>query len=120
MPRYTVEYRAFYDRFHTVRCNITRNRLAAVIAFVSGILLLLSGYKATLEIYNLITHEIVLHTAREFWMFLLIPLGYDKSAWRNYCTNRSNNRIVQSKKIAIGIKKENATIMKLSYSILFS
>jgi hypothetical protein len=75
MPRYTVEYRAFYDRFHTVRCNITRNRLAAVIAFVSGILLLLSGYKATLEIYNLITHEIVLHTAREFWMFLLIPLG---------------------------------------------
>jgi hypothetical protein len=53
-------------------------------------------------------------------MFLLIPLGYDKSAWRNYCTNRSNNRIVQSKKIAIGIKKENATIMKLSYSILFS
>ena len=74
MPKYTVEHRVFYDRFHTLRYNITRNRLAAGIAFVSGILLFLSGYRATLEIYHLITQEIILHTAQEFWIFLLVPL----------------------------------------------
>lgn len=60
----------FYDRFHTLRYNITRNRLAAGIAFVSGVLLLLSGYKATLEIYHLITQQIILHTSQQFWIFL--------------------------------------------------
>jgi hypothetical protein len=75
MPKYTVDHRAFYDRFHTLRYNITRNRLAAGIAFVSGILLLISGYKATLEIYHLITQQIILHTAQEFWIFMLVPLG---------------------------------------------
>src|SRR5689334_13964927 len=74
MPKYTVEYRAFYDRFHTLRYNITRNRLAAGIAFVSGVLLLLSGYKATLEIYHLITQQIILHTSQQFWIFLLVPI----------------------------------------------
>ena len=74
MPKYTVEHRAFYDRFHTLRYNITRNRLAAGIAFVSGVLLLLSGYKATLEIYSLITQQIMLHTAQQFWIFLLVPI----------------------------------------------
>jgi len=74
MPKYTVEHRAFYDRFHTLRYNITRNRLAAGIAFVSGVLLLLSGYKATLEIYSLITQQIILHTAQQFWIFLLVPI----------------------------------------------
>jgi hypothetical protein len=74
MPKYTVEDRVFYDRFHTLRYNITRNRLAAGIAFVSGVLLLLSGYKATLEIYSLITQQIILHTAQQFWIFLLVPI----------------------------------------------
>ncbi|MGB8034646.1 MAG: hypothetical protein WCF03_12590, partial [Nitrososphaeraceae archaeon] len=62
------------DRFHTLRYNITRNRLAAGIAFLSGILLLISGYKATLLIYQIITQEILLHTTQEFWMVLLFPL----------------------------------------------
>ena len=74
MPKYTVEHRVFYDRFYTLRYNVTRNRLAAGIAFISGILLLISGYKATLEIYHLITQEIILHTTQEFWIFLLVPL----------------------------------------------
>ena len=74
MPKYTVEDRVFYDRFHTLRYSITRNRLAAGIAFVSGILLLISGYKATLLIYQIITQEIMLHTTQEFWMVLLFPL----------------------------------------------
>ena len=74
MPKYTVEHRVFYDRFHTLRYNITRNRLAAGIAFLSGVLLLISGYKATLLIYQIITQEILLHTTQEFWMVLLFPL----------------------------------------------
>jgi hypothetical protein len=74
MPKYTVEHRVFYDRFHTLRYNITRNRLAAGIAFLSGILLLISGYKATLLIYQIITQEILLHTNQEFWIFVLVPL----------------------------------------------
>jgi len=74
MPKYTVAHRVFYDRFHTLRYSITRNKLAAGIAFVSGILLLISGYKATLEIYHLITQQIVLHIDQEFWIFLLVPL----------------------------------------------
>jgi hypothetical protein len=74
MPKYAVEHRIFYDRFLTLRYNITRNRLAAGLAFVSGILLLLSGYKATLLIYQIMTQEIILHTTQEFWMVLLFPL----------------------------------------------
>jgi hypothetical protein len=74
MPQYAVEHRAFYDRVHTLRRHVTRNRLAAGIAFVSGVLLLLSGYKATLEIYSLITEEIILHTSQQFWVFFLVPL----------------------------------------------
>ncbi|MBV9175406.1 MAG: hypothetical protein JO297_00030 [Nitrososphaeraceae archaeon] len=73
MPEYAVEHRAFYDRVQTLRYYVTRNRLAAGIAFVSGVLLLLSGYKATFEIYSLITQEIILHTSQQFWIFLLVP-----------------------------------------------
>jgi hypothetical protein len=73
MPEYAVEDRAFYDRVQILRYHVTRNRLAAGIAFVSGILLLLSGYKATLELYSLITQEIILHTYQQFWIFLLVP-----------------------------------------------
>ncbi|MGA9170385.1 MAG: hypothetical protein WBZ20_09595, partial [Nitrososphaeraceae archaeon] len=50
--------------------------LAAGIAFLSGILLLISGYKATLLIYQIITQEILLHTTQEFWIFVLVPTGY--------------------------------------------
>ena len=92
MPKYTVEHRVFYDRFHTLRYNITRNRLAAGIAFLSGILLLISGYKATLLIYQIITQEILLHTTQEFWMVLLFPLrilAIIQPAWRNYRAHRS-------------------------------
>jgi hypothetical protein len=75
MPKHAIEDRVFYDRFHILRYHTTRNRLAAVIAFVSGVLLLLSGYKANSAIYNLIAQEIILYTSQDFWMFLLIPLG---------------------------------------------
>ena len=53
----------------------TRNRLAACIAFVSGIMFLLSGYRANIEIYNLIREQLVVNTAKDFWTYALVPVG---------------------------------------------
>ena len=75
LPRQSVEHRIFYDRFQTLRYSITRNRLAAGIASLSGVLFLFSGYKATLTIYNLIQQETVANMAREYWMAILVPVG---------------------------------------------
>lgn len=70
-----VTYRQFYDRFEALRYNTTRNRLAAGIAFISGILFLLSGYKANLAIYALIQNELILYTTKQFLTFVLVPIG---------------------------------------------
>jgi hypothetical protein len=76
MPKSTVQHRPLYDRFLTLRYSATRNRLAAAAAFVSGILFLLSGYKANLEIYDLIRMQILtIESVREFWGLLLAPIG---------------------------------------------
>jgi hypothetical protein len=75
IPKLDVEHRRYYDRFLTLRYSTTRNRLAAGIAFVSGILFLISGYKANLAIYQLIRDEVITYTAKEFWAFVLAPIG---------------------------------------------
>ena len=75
ISRYNVEHRIFYDRFQTLKHSTTRNRLGAGVAFVSGILLLISGYKATLTIYSLVQQEIMMHTSTQFWMLILVPVG---------------------------------------------
>ena len=75
ISRYNVEYRIFYDRFQTLKYGTTRNRLAAGVAFVSGILLLISGYKAILTVYSLVQQEIMIYTSTQFWMFILVPVG---------------------------------------------
>jgi hypothetical protein len=76
MPKSTIQHRPLYDRFLTLRYSVTRNRLAAAAAFVSGILFLLSGYKANLEIYDLIRMQIItIESVREFWGLLLAPIG---------------------------------------------
>ena len=75
MPKSAVQHRPLYDRFLTLRYSASRNRLAAGIAFVSGILFLLSGYKANIEIYRLISQEIVLYTTRQLWTLILAPIG---------------------------------------------
>jgi hypothetical protein len=75
ISRYNVEHRTFYDRFQTLKHGSTRNRLAAGVAFVSGILLLISGYKATLTVYSLVQQEIMIYTSTQFWMFILVPVG---------------------------------------------
>ena len=75
VPKLDVEHRQYYDRFLTLRYSTTRNRLAAGIAFVSGILFLISGYKANLAIYSLMREEVMIYTAKEFWAFVLAPIG---------------------------------------------
>jgi hypothetical protein len=77
MPKSAVQHRPLYDRFLTLRHSATRNRLAAAAAFLSGILFLLSGYKANLEIYELIRMQIAtIETAKELWTFVLAPIGF--------------------------------------------
>jgi hypothetical protein len=79
MPKSAVQHRPLYDRFLALRYNTTRNRLAAGIAFVSGILFLLSGYKANLAIIDLtrdlIRQDLMIGTARDFVIYALIPVG---------------------------------------------
>src|SRR5918999_431930 len=76
VPQQDVKPNSFYDRLQTFRHGVTRNRAAAAIAFVSGILFLSSGYKANLEIYNLITNQIIaVDGLRDFWQYLIAPIG---------------------------------------------
>ncbi|MGI0049972.1 MAG: hypothetical protein ACREAW_10565 [Nitrososphaera sp.] len=76
VPRSAVQQRIVYDRLQTLRYSTTRNRLAACIAFVSGILFLVSGYRANIEIYNLVREQLVVNTARDFWTYAVVPVGF--------------------------------------------
>ena len=76
VPQQDVNPHPLYDRLQTFRYGATRNRAAAAIAFVSGILFLSSGYKANLEIYHLVTNEIIaIDGLRDFWQYLIAPIG---------------------------------------------
>jgi hypothetical protein len=76
VPEQDVKPNPLYDRLQTFRYGVTRNRSAAAIAFVSGILFLSSGYKANLEIYNLVTNQIIaVDGLRDFWQYLIAPIG---------------------------------------------
>jgi hypothetical protein len=75
MPKSVIQHRPLYDRFLTLRYKITRNRLAAATAFVSGILFLISGYHANLDIYYIISDQIVINTPKELWTLILAPIG---------------------------------------------
>src|SRR5215217_4331492 len=52
LPERKVKPSSSYERLETIRYGTTRNRAAAAIAFVSGILFIFSGYKANIAIYN--------------------------------------------------------------------
>jgi len=54
---------------------MVRNQVAAVVAFASGVLFLVSGYRANIALYNLIEKGLVTYTAKDFWQFAIIPLG---------------------------------------------
>src|SRR5690242_20392628 len=48
LPESEIKQRPLHDRLESLRYSATRNRIAAVIAFTSGLLFLLSGYKANI------------------------------------------------------------------------
>ncbi len=68
---------SLYDRLQVLRYGATRNRLAASIAFISAVLFLISGYKANIEIYNLVADEVLaIQSLRQFWNFVIVPIGF--------------------------------------------
>ena len=71
-----IENRSIVDRLQVIRYGTTRNRLAAGIAFISGILFLISGYKASLAVYDLIGEQIGLHTAQQILAYAVAPIGF--------------------------------------------
>jgi hypothetical protein len=76
LPERKVTQSSAYDRLQTLRYGATRNRLAACIAFVSAILFLASGYKANIEIYDLIAAEVLsIESLRQLWNLVIIPIG---------------------------------------------
>jgi hypothetical protein len=76
VPERDIKHRPLSDRLQTLRYGTTRNRVAAAIAFVSGILFLSSGYKANLAIYNLVTNQIIaIDGLRDFWQYIITPIG---------------------------------------------
>jgi hypothetical protein len=76
VPRSAVQQRIVIDRVQTLRYSTTRNRLAACIAFISGILFIASGYRANVEIYNIVREQLVVNTVRDFWTYAVIPVGF--------------------------------------------
>ncbi len=80
LPKRKVTPSSSYDRFETIRYSTTRNRAAAAIAFVSGILFISSGYKANYAIYYLIRDQIgdqivAIASLRDLWQYLIMPIG---------------------------------------------
>ena len=71
-----IKNRIIVDRLQVVRYGTTRNRLAAGIAFISGILFLISGYNANLAIYDLIADQIRLYTGQEVWQYAVAPINF--------------------------------------------
>jgi hypothetical protein len=55
---------------------MSRNRLAAVIAFISGIIFLISGYKADITFYYLIEKEMLIITLpSNLWPLVIVSIG---------------------------------------------
>jgi hypothetical protein len=71
-----VTHRPIHDRIATIKHGATRNRIAAGVAFVSGFLFLISGYKANLVLYEIAARQIFfIESLRDFWNLLIIPIG---------------------------------------------
>lgn len=76
IPESQVKHRPLHDRLQALRHSITRNRLAACVAFTSGMLFLLSGYKANVEIYKIIIQQLAsIDGLRAFLSYIIIPVG---------------------------------------------
>ena len=60
--------RIFHDMYESIRYSRwQRNQLAAIIAFVSGIIFLISGYKVDVAFYYIIQKEILTNLPNYFW-----------------------------------------------------
>lgn len=77
VPEENIENRSFYDRFTMLRYtpSNTRNKLAGAIALFSGLLFLLSGYKANIIVYHLIENQIRIHAAGQMLALILFSIG---------------------------------------------
>jgi hypothetical protein len=59
----------------TTTVTPARNKVAAALAFVSGILFILSGYSVNLGIYRAIESGLQQYSAPEIWEFAVIPVN---------------------------------------------
>jgi hypothetical protein len=76
VPERDVKPHQLCDRLATFRYVLTKNKAAAAIAFVSGILFISSGYKANVEIYKAVTNQIIaMDGLRDFWQYLIASIG---------------------------------------------
>lgn len=75
LPQGEINNRILVDRLLAIRYGTTRNRLAAGLALISGTLFLIAGYKANLDIYDLIGEQVRLHMGHEIWQYAVTPIG---------------------------------------------
>jgi hypothetical protein len=68
--------RIFHDIYESIRYSRwQRNQLAAVIAFISGIIFLISGYKVDVTFYYLIQKEILINLPNYLWTLVIVSIG---------------------------------------------
>jgi sporulation protein YlmC with PRC-barrel domain len=68
--------RIFYDIYESIRYSRwQRNQLAAVIAFISGIIFLISGYKVDVTFYYVIQKEILTNLPNYLWTLVIVSIG---------------------------------------------
>ena len=71
----TKPRRIFIEIYESMRYSSwQRNQLAAVIALVSGITFLISGYKANVSFYYIIQKEILTNLPSNFWTLVIISI----------------------------------------------
>jgi hypothetical protein len=72
----TRSKRIFRDIYESIRYSRwQRNQLAAVIAFVSGTIFLISGYKVDVTFYYLIEKSILTNLPSHLWSLVIISIG---------------------------------------------
>jgi hypothetical protein len=71
----TKPKRIFLEIYESIRYSSwQRNQLAAVIALVSGIIFLISGYKANVSFYYIIQKEILTNLPSNLWTIVIISI----------------------------------------------
>jgi hypothetical protein len=72
----TKSKRIFHDIYESIRYSRwQRNQLAAIIAFVSGIIFLISGYKVDVTFYYLIEREILTNLQSHLCTLVIVSIG---------------------------------------------